>query len=298
MQPQQTTYRGISAYHLSNDVIELIVLTGVGPRIIHAGLSNGGNLFAVLDEHFATPPDNEYRFFGGHRLWHAPEHPVRTYQPDNTPVAIALGQGVANFTQATEAHTGIQKSLTVHMGTGNRVEVVHTLTNHGAWPVKLAVWTLSMMAPGGVAVLPLPPRTAHGPDTLLPNSHLTLWPYIDLSDPRWTFCRDYILLRQDPQRPAPLKIGASLPAGWLAYTNAAGLFIKRFATQPDTEYPDGGSQAELYTDNHLLELEALSPLVTLAPGGTITHSETWDILPPVPLPTDDASVNTHIIPNI
>jgi hypothetical protein len=301
MHIEEIEYRGVAAYRLSNDTIELIVLTGVGPRVIHAGLLGKENLFAVFDEHFspdAAQQSDTYHLFGGHRLWHAPEHPIRTYQPDNAPVAVTVGDGEITFTQTTEAHTGIQKTITIRIGEGGRVELHHTLTNQGMWPVTLAGWTLSVMAAGGVAVLPLLPRTTHSDDTLLPNGRLVLWPYTDLSDSRWTFARDFVLLRQDTASTSALKIGADVPAGWLAYAHPNGLFIKHFDAQADVAYPDDNSQAELYTDARILELETLSPVITLQPHQSLSHREAWNILPPVALPTDDASIHAGITPHV
>lgn len=303
MQIKQTTYQDISALHISNGVLEMTVLVGVGPRIITAGLVGRDSLLATFPDDFArvpAAPDDHY-FYGGHRLWHAPEHPRRTYAPDNAPLQSAQfndADGTLSLTQHTERETGIQKMLDIRFIDDHRVELTHSLTNHGLWPVTLAVWPLTMMATGGVAVLPLPPRQPHSPQTLLPDSHLSLWGYTDLSDPRWTFCPNYILLRASDANPAPLKIGADVAAGWLAYAHPDGLFIKHFAHDPAARYPDGGCNAEIYTDHNILELETLSPLVELAPSATLTHRETWHIVAPVPIAAGEADVQAHIAPLI
>jgi hypothetical protein len=45
------------------------------------------------------------------------------------------------------------------------------------------------------------------PGFLLPTSSLTIWPYTNLSDPRWVLGEKFILLRQDPETSLPQKIG-------------------------------------------------------------------------------------------
>lgn len=300
MRIKQTTYHDMDALHISNGVLEMTVLTGVGPRIIAAGLVGRDSLLATFPDDFARvadAPDDHY-FYGGHRLWHAPEHPRRTYAPDNSPVRFSDDGGVLRLVQNIERETGIGKTLEIRFMDDHRVELTHSLTNHGLWPVMLAVWPLTMMATGGVSVLPLPPRQPHSPQTLLPNSHLSLWGYTDLSDPRWTFCPNYILLRASSANPAPLKIGADVAAGWLAYAHPNGLMVKCFPHDPAASYPDGGCNAEIYTDHNILELESLSPLVELAPSATLTHRETWHIVAPVPLPASEADVQAHIAPVI
>ena len=90
--------------------------------------------------------------------------------------------------------SGIQKAIEITLDpVSSGVRVVHRLRNTGAWPVELAPWAISVMAPGGFAVAPLP--TAFHPDRLLPNRALTLWPYTDMRDDRWLWGTDYVLLR-------------------------------------------------------------------------------------------------------
>ena len=53
-----------------------------------------------------------------------------------------------------------------------------------------------------------------------PNRNLVLWPYTDMSDPRWHFGKKYILLRQDSAR-GPTKIG------FVASTRLVRIFGRR-----------------------------------------------------------------------
>lgn len=286
MNIQNTIYKDIEALHLSNDTIELIILTGVGPRIIHASLLDKPNLFAVFDPAFEQPLSG-YRIFGGHRLWHAPEHHKRTYVSDNQPVSVKVDDAI-HLTQNMEELTGIQKKMTIEIIGANRVQITHQLTNQGIWPVRLAGWGITMMKPGGVGVFPLPPRAPHSDQTLLSNSRLNMWSYTDFSDPRYTFTPSAILLRQDRNMSAQ-KFGGTVPDGWLAYAHADGLFVKYANYEPTLSMNDE-PVAEIYTDPNVMEVETLSASQTLAPGETLTHVEIWDILPPVDLPTDEAGV--------
>lgn len=286
MNIESTFFNDIEALHISNGTLELIILTGVGPRIIHASLLDQPNLFAVFGEQF-DHSHKGYPLYGGHRLWHAPEDPVRTYVPDNRPVDVKIDDRI-QLTTPTEELTGIQKQMTVEFLGQNRVQVTHRLTNHGIWPVRLAGWAITMMTPDGVGVFPLPPRAPHSDQTLLPNSRLNLWSYTDFSDPRYTFTPSAILLRQDRHSPAQ-KFGGVIPDGWLAYAHEHGLFIKHASHQPAPIMNDE-TQAEIYTDPRVMEIETLSTWKTLAKGESLTHVEIWDILPPVALPTDEAGV--------
>ena len=71
---------------LSNERMELIATTDVGPRIIRLGFVGGQNLFKTFDETLGQTGGDEWHSYGGHRLWVAPEDRNRTYAPDNAPV--------------------------------------------------------------------------------------------------------------------------------------------------------------------------------------------------------------------
>lgn len=283
---------------LANDTIEMIATLDVGPRIMRFGFIGQDNELKEIDQDLGQTGSHVHRFYGGHRLWHAPEEPVRTYWPDNAPVDISpLPDGV-RLTQPVEAATGLQKEIDLHLApAAARVTVIHRLKNTNLWSVEFAPWALTMFAPGGIAILPLPPRGSHV-GNLQPTAVLALWAYTDLSDPRWTWGQKYIWLKQDPARSTPQKIGASLPDGWLAYARSNHLFIKQFAYDAAAVYPDRGCNAEVFTNGEMLELETLGPLVRVEPGRAVTHSEVWQLFDDVPLPATEAAVERHVLPRL
>lgn len=72
---------------LGNGQIELVATTDVRPRVIRFGFVGGPKLFEEWPDQIGTTSGNEWRIYGGHRLWHAPKTKPRTYAPDNTPNA-------------------------------------------------------------------------------------------------------------------------------------------------------------------------------------------------------------------
>ncbi len=285
---------------IANDQIELIVSLDVGPRILRCGFLGGQNFFHVNPGLQGQTGGDAWQPYGGHRLWHAPEAAPRSYGPDNGPVSVEQADGRVRFTQPVEPAAGIQKEIEITLHpTAPSVAVRHRLHNRTLWPVELAPWALTVLAAGGTAILPLPPRAPHGPDRLLPTSQLTLWSYTDLGDPRWTLGTRYVLARQDPSRPAYQKIGLHVTDGWAGYARAGELFVKTFAAvDPAARYPDFNSTCEVFIDGELLELETLGPLAPLAPGGAAEHLETWHLWRDVPAPRSDADVAAHIAPRV
>src|SRR6266511_4651945 len=71
------------------------------------------------------------------------------------PISIRLEQPV-------EPGTGIQKAMVVTLdASGTGVTVRHTLTNRGQKPFELAPWALTVMNPGGTAIIPQEPYASH-----------------------------------------------------------------------------------------------------------------------------------------
>ena len=287
-----------NSYCLTNDIVELVVTTDVGPRLIHFSFKGEDNEFLTISDMMGTSGGSEWRLYGGHRFWHAPEHPVRTYCPDNNPVAFEDHDDFVRLAQETEASTGIQKEIDIQLDAHEaRVRVTHRLINHNMWPVELAPWALSVMAPGGIGIVPLPPRRTHA-ESLLPANTLSMWAYTDMSDPRWTWGRKVVMLRQDPDLAEPQKIGVMSLDGWVAYARRGNLFVKSFEPVPGGNYPDLNSTVEMFTNGMMLEIETLGPLVQLAPGTAVSHSETWYLFGDVPMPHTEADVIANIWPKI
>lgn len=287
-----------TCYRLSNDQVELIVTGDVGPRVIRFGFLGQENMFKEFSDHLGKTESEEWLCFGGHRLWHAPEAQPRTYYPDLEPVLIQEFEGGLIVTQKPEPTTGLQKQIEIKLSPEkSEVQLIHTLINHNLWAIQTAPWSISVMAPGGVAILPLPPRGPH-PEFLLPTSTLSIWPYTNLSDPRWTLGERYILLRQDPNNASPQKIGVFASDGWVAYANHNSLFIKQVPLQFEGIYPDMGVNFEVFTNEAMLEVESLGPIESIPPKGKIRHHEHWTLIKEVPKPASEADVIQNVIPHL
>jgi hypothetical protein len=277
-------FLGLECYPLENGPLKLLVTRSVGPRILSFGFRDGENLFAeVPDTVIDVPGGDAFHFYGGHRLWHAPEEPRRTYLPDDAPVDIVPSENGLMVTQKTETQTGLQKTIEVRLpGESPQVVITHHLTNHGLWPVTCALWALTQLKTGGTALLP----QVHQDTGVLPNRSLALWPYTDMLNPNVRWGSNYVLL--DAELDSPFKIGFPNPRGWLAYWWNGMLFVKRAAYDVNAEYDDFGSSSECYCDHRFIELETLAPIRTIAPGETATHIETWELYRDVDRPRHES----------
>jgi hypothetical protein len=288
-----------NCYQFTNGQVSLIVTADIGPRIVFWGFDGGANEVVLFPDDLGKVGGEQYRFYGGHRLWHAPEVMPRTYAPDNEPVEVEQAGRGLSATAPVEQSTGIQKRIEIEMDDeGTHVRLVHRLTNHGLWPVQFAPWAVTMCEPGGVGILPLPLGGAHA-HNLLPRTSLTLWAYTDFTDPRWTWGSRYVMLRQDVDRPASQKVGLFVPTDpWIAYARAGHLFVKVVTASPDAVYPDRGSNLELFTNDVILEIETLGPLAVIPPGQSVDHVEDWYLFDGVPQPESEGDVVEHVAPRV
>lgn len=284
-------YADYDCVKLENDSLALWVTQDVGPRIIGLQLAGGDNLLAVIPQVTSTTPStNVYRFRGGHRLWHAPEDPERTYVPDDTAVIITdIPHGIQT-SQAIEVSTGIQKQMAITLPDETaHVVIDHTLINHGPWAVELAPWAITQLKAGGFAILPQS-TTDTG---LLPNRRLSFWPYTRVDSPHLQLDSRFVFVHAVMLN-GKLKLGWANPDGWLGYWIANTLFIKEAVYQDGADYFDFGSSSECYCDARFLELETLGPRITLSPGASVMHREVWRVYSNVALTAEETAVTTQL----
>ena len=298
---------------IGNGDAELIVTLDVGPRVISYKPAGGKNVFAEFEDQLGKSGEKTWQIRGGTRLWVGPEDVTRTYYPDNGPVKYSElvttngdHYGDVIFTPAPEKEYGIQKTLEVSIAPkGSAVKLVYHITNISDKPTDLAAWLPSVMAPGGVEVIPLPAHHPHPgpvkpetkPSDYGPSVTMILWPYFEFTDKRWSFGDKYITLRQDGKK-GPTKLGFGHRLGWVGYLNGGTLFVKRFGYQEGATYPDNGCNYETFTKEEFLEMESLAPVVTLKPGEKAELVENWELTPGVEDFTDEVGIDKNILPKV
>lgn len=281
---------------VTNGIIDFVATTDIGPRIIRFGFVGKENEFCEVEEQLGTTGGNEWKIYGGHRLWHSPEAKPRTYEPDNFHVKWKKVRNGIKLIQDMEPWTMMQKEMEITMSPDKaEVNVLHRIINIGPWPVEFSVWSLTVLATGGKEIMP----QIQGGEPLLPNRMLSLWPYTKLNDHRVYWGEKYIMLQQDKNMKPPFKIGFPNADGWAAYANHGHLFIKQYKHTEGVPYPDfGASSYETYTTDFMLEMETLSPLKMVESGGTIEHSEVWKLFDDVKIPKTEEDIDKDILPFI
>lgn len=287
---ETVSFLGHECVSLENISIKLLITQSVGPRVLSLSFSGGENIMAELpDVVLDCPGAGKFHVYGGHRLWHAPEEPGRTYLPDDSPVEIVPVENGYLVTQDVELKTGLQKSMEVCLqGDAPKVVITHRFSNHSLWPVTCAPWAITQLKTGGVAVLP---QSCEG-NGVLPNRSLALWPYTNPFNPNVTWGKSYVLVHANMD--SPFKVGFPNPRGWLGYWLNGTLFVKRAKYEVHSSYFDFGSSSECYCNEQFIEMETLAPINTIMPGGSATHVETWELYSTVDRPHDEKTTQVLV----
>ncbi|HZH99413.1 MAG TPA: hypothetical protein VEX38_10620 [Fimbriimonadaceae bacterium] len=281
---ETVSYGGWQCARLVSGKAELLVTLDVGPRVIRLGIIGGSNELHESDKDRGKKGGEEYRSYGGHRLWIAPEHPVRTLQPENEPVEHETEADWHIFRSKPDRF-GIQKEIRITAPGDEGFLLEHRIYNTGVYAVELAPWALTVMAAGGECVFPHASHQAHS-ENFLPVRPLVLWSYTDMADPRWTWGSQVVRLRQDRER-GPQKVGAFVGQGYACYANHGNTFVKRFDADPGADYTDFGCNFETFTRQDMLEVESLGPMQVVDAGAYAVLNEGWRLFPGTTPPQSD-----------
>lgn len=272
-----STFHGQNTAVYENSFFRLECLSAGGPRIVRLIPSwTGENLFAEVPDLKTSTRHGDFHPHGGHRLWHAPESLAYSYLPDDNGLTIKQYEDGIRLQGSIEPVTSIRKTISIQLSSSHPFVVVkHIIENHGWTSVRLSPWALTMMRPGGTAILPQQGSVVEG-EEVLPNRRFAMWPYSRWDDERLRLGNEHILVRSAPNA-QPFKIGYFNSHGWLGYAYDDTLFIKRFGVRRNEDYPDFGCNSEVYTNHRFTEIESLGPLVDLPPKKDIVHTETWEV---------------------
>ena len=279
-------YHGHKTAVYENQFFRLECLANAGPRIVRLIPSwTGENLFAEVPDLVTSTENGDYRPYGGHRLWNAPESVHYSYIPDDDGLTIKQYEDGIRLQGCIEPITRLRKTISIQMSSSHPFIVVkHIIENQGWTTVRLSPWALTMMHPGGTAILPQQVGAVDS-ETVLPNRRVAMWPYSRWEDARLKLGDDFITIKST-SNPQPFKIGYFNPHGWLAYYYDDTLFVKRFGVRRNEEYPDFGCNTECYTNHRFTEIESLGPLVDLHARKEVVHTETWEVYRENEIPGD------------
>ena len=242
----------------------LVLPLDFGPRILKFLIADQ-NIFKDFPEHRQDTSDN-FKLYGGHRLWSAPEDKVDCYEPDNLRIDCEFSEN--SVLLRDQKPRKFMREICIKETSTWHIE--HRLINNSKDEVKISAWPITMLPVHFSAVLPMPNKTRQG---LNPNRNLVLWPYTSLQDSRLSSHADFMSV--SPDKSSAFKIGYFNAAGFLAAQSENHYFVKYYPPGSQGTHPDFSANSEVYTDQNVLELESLSSYTSLMPGQSIVHREIW-----------------------
>ncbi len=275
----ECTFAGIpNCLRLANQDVELFVPTDRGPRILGYSYIGQESVLGLWPDLVTHTTWGDWKPWGGHRLWVAPESMPRSYAPDDHPIShVSHGEYSLVLNQSVD-RSGIEKQIGITLAlAGSTVSLVHTLANRTEREIEIAPWALTIMRPGGEVFVPVEPFRSHD-EELLPSQPMVRWYFTDFTDRRWILGRRFIRLRTDASLQEPQKAGLLNRQGWCAYLHGSSAFLKTIQFEAAANYPDFGCNTEFYTAGEFIELESLGPMTRLQPGGSLQHVEQWCLL--------------------
>ena len=108
---QKVTRLGLpNCFQLTNGTVEVVVASDVGPRVLGYGFEGGRNVLGEHPDAFVETAWGEFKPWGGHRLWTAPEAKPRSYAPDNDAVEVA-GEMLGAANTLTENNHSLDRQV-------------------------------------------------------------------------------------------------------------------------------------------------------------------------------------------
>lgn len=257
---------------LEHGDVEIGVALEFGIRIVHLSLKGMENLYYVqpndLSDNFTK---GDWRVYGGHRLWMAPES-LESYCPDNNPVDYKMEENSVLITQQPDPALQIRKSIRITCLEDGTVALDHEIENLSQETILGASWGVNTLAGGGVAKI-----NFVGERGFNPKRTVSLWGLTNLHDPRIHFESDRVIATHMADVPEYFKIGLYVQPGEAVLENKGQKMTIRFDVAPMDDCIDGGCNFELFLCTKFMELETLGVKTQIAPGKTAGHREIWQL---------------------
>jgi hypothetical protein len=275
-------FGGLRAVELRTSALRLVAVTSRGPRLAFFGPPGGDNLLYWAPGRHRR---GKWDLMGGHRLWTArpgADECEETYRPDNAPCVVERTPGGFTVVAPVDPETKIQRGIRVRVPAADRVELDHFARNTSDMLWSGGLWALTCTVPGAQTTYSIPLGDGSAWDYAAVIAFHT-WGGghggAGYEDAQFSFTRDQFVLRPaGRENKRMLKADAGILA---MHDPARGvLFAKQAPYCPAAHYPLGTNLA-VYVgpDNFMVELESMGPFVTLKPGATVHHVETWVLRP-------------------
>lgn len=314
---EKINYKGwTDAIKLSNQSVQLVIVPQVG-RILHYSYLNQDNLLYVNKELeglqlqagkvYVENGRKRAPNIGGDRLLINSEAYYKQitgvpflsdYWINAAPYSFEiLNTGVTIKSPVSELQ-GVQITRTITLAPiGSKVTIdqsahkVALAKEAHIDAIPLTLWNLTKIRTPQASWLPLSNNSVFKNGYMIP-----FWRKAENSAVNKNIAANNIviennLLKLKPSSKGPQKVGADA-RGWVAGLIDDILMVEKFPIRQDASYPDGGTNATLFSNKYFTELECLSPEKVLSIGDSLSHTITWELHK-----IHDVSEITHFLNN-
>ncbi|MGW4482323.1 DUF4380 domain-containing protein [Amycolatopsis sp. NPDC004368] len=276
---------------LDNGVLRLGIVPALGGRLlslVHGGVellwrnpALLGDDLRLLDGRDPVPNSGrmgDWVNYGGDKTWPAPQGwdgPGEWAGPpdpvlDSGPYAVSgLSPLSVTLTSGVDPRTGLRFTRSLTLGSGASYTLRLTAENCSSAPVRWALWNVTQLPGGGTVTAGLAGTQAPAVVELVAGT----------GNPEYTVDGATLVV---PPQDVVGKLGVPDTAGWVSCSVSGVTLTLSFDVDAGAEYPDSGSPLEIWLEHPLpeplaalgdldppgriVELEALGPMTTLAPG--------------------------------
>jgi hypothetical protein len=268
VQIQFTNYHGwIHSIVMRNRLAEVVIVPAIG-RIMQFRFIDqpDGPFWENANMYGVQPSSTSWDTpgsFGGDKVWPSPQTwpwpPPRGFDSMNFTAGIT--NGVVTLTGTVDASLGtrVVRRITLHP-TEPILRISSTFEKVSGDASRIGVWVVTQLKEGQCVFMPVPKNS------VFPTGCTAI------GDVPWglVVTNGLVSLSRDPD--ASSKVGNDAGALLWVGTNSMLLMESpRISGVAETEYPDSGCSAEIYTSPNptpYLEMELLAPLATLGTGNT------------------------------
>lgn len=271
-------FGGLAAIELRTRPLRLVVLTAKGPRIAFWGRPGDDNLLMWQPGKYRR---GGWDLMGGHRLWVArpgADEAEETYAADNQPCAVETFANGFMVTAPVDPIHHTQRGIKVTALAADRLAIEHFVTNRSDMLWSGGLWGLTCTLPGADSTYQMPLGDGSRWDYATIVTFRT-WGGghggVGFGDEQFEVTDDALVLRPAGRENKRM---IKADAGIIAMHDPARklTFALHAPYQPEGNYPLGTNLAfYVGPKNFMVEMETMSPFVTLKPQQTLKHTETW-----------------------
>jgi len=276
----RTNYHGWSnSVIMSNGKIEVIVVPEIN-RIMVFRFCGGENVFWENMKLLGQKADSEAKDwinFGGDKSWPAPQSAWisitgRGWPPpkgfDSMPATLEIRKDYVQLISAIDPSYGIRVIRTISLNKSKPVMIVDTVYEK-LWgePLDVSVWVITQMRDPVGVFIPVSEKMALSTNLL----------FVKLTDELPSnFCITNGLLSLTRNQKTGCKIGVNSES--MIWMDDKYVLKIEFSRKKNAEYPDHGSNIEVWTNPDpypYIELETLGPIVKLKKGEKVKATNTY-----------------------